>query len=267
MKLHVRTVIISDVHLGTSTAKVREVNHFLRETRCAKLILNGDIIDGWQLRRRGSWTKAHTRFVRIVLKKLEKRNTEVIYLRGNHDDILASFLPLAFENLRIVEDHVHETSAGRYLVLHGDIFDTVTRNFVFLSHLGDWGYQALLGINRAYNAWRAWRGKEYWSLSRAIKARVKEAVNHISNFEEHIAQLARQRGCTGVICGHIHTPSDKMIAGIHYLNSGDWVESLTAIVEHWDGRFELIDFPSFLRDHPMEEENATVETLAETADV
>jgi UDP-2,3-diacylglucosamine pyrophosphatase LpxH len=267
MKLHVRTVILSDVHLGTSTAKVKEVNHFLRKTRCAKLILNGDIIDGWQLRRGGSWTKAHTRFVRIVLKKLEKRNTEVVYLRGNHDDILASFLPLAFENLHIVEDHVHETPQGRYLVLHGDIFDSVTKNFVFLSHLGDWGYQALLGINRAYNAWRRWRGKEYWSLSKAIKARVKEAVNHISNFEEHIAKLARQRDCIGVICGHIHTPADKMIGDVHYLNSGDWVESLTAIVEHWDGRFELIDFTSFVREYPMEdEETAGAEALAEAGD-
>lgn len=256
MKLNVRTIILSDVHLGTSDSKVREVNHFLRETRCAKLILNGDIIDGWQLRRGGSWTKAHTRFVRIVLKKLEKRDTEVIYLRGNHDDILATFLPLDFENLRIVEDYIHETPRGRYLVLHGDIFDTVTKNFVFLSHLGDWGYRALLNINRAYNAWRAWRGQEYWSLSRAIKARVKEAVSHISNFETHIARLAHERGCTGVMCGHIHTAADKMIGDIHYLNSGDWVESLTAIVEHWDGRLELIEFTQFLREHPMEADGA-----------
>ncbi|MEO6246748.1 MAG: UDP-2,3-diacylglucosamine diphosphatase, partial [Opitutaceae bacterium] len=172
MKLNVRTIILSDVHLGTSESKAAEVNHFLRQTRCAKLILNGDIIDGWQLRRGGSWTKAHTRFVRIVLKKLEKRDTEVIYLRGNHDDILSSFLPLDFENLRIVEDYIHESPRGRYLVLHGDVFDTITKNFVWLAHLGDWGYQLLLKFNRAYNAWRRWRGLEYWSLSKAIKARV-----------------------------------------------------------------------------------------------
>ena len=266
MKLHVRTIIISDVHLGTSDSKVREVNHFLRKTRCAKLILNGDIIDGWQLRRGGNWTKAHTRFVRIVLKKLEKRDIEVIYLRGNHDDVLSSFLPLDFENLRIVEDYVHESARGRYLVLHGDIFDTVTKNFVFLAHLGDWGYRTLLQLNRAYNVWRAWRGKEYWSLSRAIKARVKEAVSHISNFEEHISRLARDRGCTGVMCGHIHTAADKMIGDIHYLNSGDWVESLTAIVEHWDGRFELIEFTDFVRDYPMDEEDLVVEAVSESVE-
>ena len=250
-KLHVRTVILSDLHLGTPDAKVHEVNHFLRNVRCAKLILNGDIIDGWQLTRGGQWTKAHTRFVRLVLKKLEKRDTEIVYVRGNHDDILTRFLPLEFERLSIVEEHVHEGPAGKYLVLHGDIFDTVTRNFVFLAHLGDWGYRLLLRLNRLYNAWRAWRGKEYWSLSKAIKARVKEAVNHVSKFEDHIAQLAQDRGCVGVMCGHIHTPADKRIGDVHYLNSGDWVESLTAVVEHWDGRYELIEFARFRMLYPM----------------
>jgi UDP-2,3-diacylglucosamine pyrophosphatase LpxH len=264
--LRVRTVIVSDVHLGTPDSKVREVNHFLRHVRTAKLILNGDIIDGWQLTRGGSWTKAHTRFVRIVLKMLEKRDTEVVYLRGNHDDVLESFLPLAFENLSIVEDHIHEGSAGRYLVLHGDVFDTVTRNFVWLAHLGDWGYRALLRLNRAYNAWRAWRGKEYWSLSKAIKARVKEAVSHVSRFEEHIAQLARERGCVGVMCGHIHSAADKMIGPVHYLNSGDWVESLTAIVEHWDGRYELVRFEDFVRRFPLPAEEPA-EAPFETAGV
>jgi UDP-2,3-diacylglucosamine pyrophosphatase LpxH len=259
--LRVRSVILSDVHLGTAECKAAEVNHFLRHVRCEKLILNGDIIDGWQLRRGGNWTKAHTRFIRIVLKKLEKRDTEVIYLRGNHDDILASFLPLDFENLRIVEDYIHEGPAGRYLVLHGDVFDTITKNFVWLAHLGDWGYQFLLKINRAYNAWRAWRGKEYWSLSKAIKGRVKQAVSHVGDFEEHIAQLARERGCTGVMCGHIHTAADKMLGQIHYLNSGDWVESLTALVEHFDGRYELINFTEFVRKFPLEADDPVGDEL------
>ena len=266
-RLRVRTVIISDVHLGTPGCKIREVNHFLRNVRCEKLILNGDIIDGWQLKRSGSWTLAHTRFIRIVLKKLEKRGTQIVYLRGNHDDILASFLPLEFENLEIAEDHVHAGVQGRYLVLHGDVFDSITRNFVFLSHLGDWGYNVLLRLNRLYNSWRAWRGKEYWSLSQAIKARIKSAVSHVSDFETHIAQLARERGCVGVMCGHIHTPSDKMIGDVHYLNSGDWVESLTAIVEHLDGRIELMDFVRFCRDIPMMEEEPSQEATAELVDV
>lgn len=250
-KLRVRTVILSDVHLGTTESKVREVVHFLKHVRCAKLILNGDIIDGWQLRRGGTWTRQHTRFVRLVLKRMEKRNLRVVYLRGNHDDILGRFLPLGFENLSIVEEHIHNGPKGRYLVLHGDVFDTITQNFAFLSHLGDWGYVTLLKINRIYNAWRAWRGLEYWSLSKAIKARIKTAVNHISRFEEHVVRLARQRRCVGVMCGHIHTPADKMVDGIHYLNSGDWVETLTALVEHFDGRFELINFVDFVREYPM----------------
>lgn len=261
-KLRVRTVILSDIHLGTRESKVREVNHFLRHIRCDKLILNGDIVDGWQLRRGGQWTKAHTRFIRIVLKMMEKKDTTVIYVRGNHDDILAKFLPLAFERLTIVEDYVHVGPLGPYLVLHGDIFDSITSRFVFLAHVGDWGYQLLLQINRAYNAWRIWRGKEYWSLSKAIKARVKSAVSHISSFEDHLARLARERRCVGVICGHIHTPADKMIGAIHYLNSGDWVESLTAIVEHRDGRFELIDYVSFARQFPLEKDEAVREEPA-----
>ena len=249
--LRVRTVVLSDLHLVTPDCKVREVNHFLRHVRCEKLILNGDIIDGWQLRRSGQWTKAHTRFVRIVLKMLEKKNTQVVYLRGNHDDVLAAFLPLEFEGLRVLEEHVHEGARGRYLVLHGDVFDTVTKNFVWLAHLGDWGYSFLLRLNRAYNTWRAWRGKEYWSLSKAIKARVKLAVSHVSDFENHIADLARRRGCTGVMCGHIHTPANKLLGDVHYLNSGDWVESLTAIVEHHDGRMAIVTFADFEREYPM----------------
>lgn len=258
--LRVKTVIISDVHLGTFDCKVAEVNHFLKYTRCDKLILNGDIIDGWRLKKTGHWPKSHTRFLRIVLKKLEKKNTEVIYLRGNHDDVLAKFLPIAFENLKIVEDYVHETPSGNYLVLHGDVFDTITKNFAFLAYVGDWGYRALMRINRLYNGWRAWRGQDYYSLSKAIKARVKQAVNHISSFEDHIARLARSRDCRGVICGHIHTPADKQLGEIHYLNSGDWVESLTGIVEHYDGRFELIAFQDFVKTYPLPLEPTSEET-------
>ncbi len=260
-RLKVRTLIVSDIHLGTVDCKAAEVAHFLRTVRCDKLILNGDIIDAWQLRKGGLWTAEHTRVIRIILKKLEKHGTEVIYLRGNHDDVLSKLLPFTFGGLNIVEDHVHDSPQGRYFVLHGDVFDTITKNFVFLSHLGDWGYHALLRINRVYNAWRAWRGKEYWSLSRAIKARVKSAVSHISNFEEHIAELAEKKGCVGVICGHIHTPADKQLGRVHYLNSGDWVESLTAIAEHDDGRFELLDFASFLREFPMPTDSKTLESV------
>ena len=248
--LHVRSVIISDVHLGTPHSKVEEVTHFLKHVRCDRLILNGDIIDGWRLRRGGTWTKAHTRFIRRVLTMIQKRDTEVIYLRGNHDDFIGRLLPLQFDRLNLVEEYILETAQGRYLVLHGDVFDGIIKHMVILAHLGDAGYALLLRLTRFYTWCRARRGKEYFSLSQAIKARVKQAVSFIGKFEDQIASLARDRGCRGVICGHIHTPADKMIGDIHYLNSGDWVESLTAIVEHHDGRFELLAFQQFLAQFP-----------------
>jgi len=243
--LNVRSVILSDIHLGTPHSKVEEVTHFLKHTRCDRLILNGDIIDGWRLRRDGQWTKGDTKFVRRVLTMTQKRDTEVIYLRGNHDDFLSRLLPMQFERLSLVEDCMLETPRGRYLVLHGDVFDGVVKNMVFLAHLGDMGYALLLRLNRLYNWFRRLRGKEYFSLSQAIKARVKQAVSFIGKFEDQVAALARERGCSGVICGHIHTPADKMIGDIHYLNSGDWVESLTGIVEHHDGRLELVSYKDF----------------------
>lgn len=245
--LRVRSVILSDVHLGTPHSKAEEAALFLKHVRCERLILNGDIIDGWRLRRDGRWTAAHTRFVRRVLTMVQKRETEVIYLRGNHDDFVGRLLPIELGLIRLGEDLTIETPAGRYLVLHGDVFDGVIKNMAFLAHLGDIGYALLLRLNRVYNAWRRLRGKEYFSLSKAIKARVKQATSFIGKFEEQLAALARSRGCVGVICGHIHTPANKWIGDIHYLNSGDWVETLSAIVEHHDGTFELIHYADFVR--------------------
>lgn len=249
--LHVRSAILSDVHLGTPDAKAEEATHFLKHVRCERLILNGDIIDGWRLRRGATWSRAHTRFVRRILTLVQKKDINVVYLRGNHDDFLSRLLPMSFERIHLVEDCLLETPNGRYLVLHGDVFDGVVKNMAFLAHVGDVGYALLLRLNRVYNLWRKFWGKEYFSLSKAIKARVKQAVSFVGKFEENIAALARERGCVGVICGHIHTPADKQIDGIHYLNSGDWVESLTAIVEHLDGRFEVIHFKDFILRFPM----------------
>lgn len=245
--LSFKTIFLSDVHLGTPDCKIDEVNHFLKHTHSEKLVLNGDIIDGWSLARHGGWTEQHTRFIRLVLKKIEKRNTEVVYLRGNHDDILARFLPLFFGKLRIVNEHVHSNPRGGYLVVHGDGFDAVTMNHKWLAVLGDIGYQSLLKINRAYNKYRSWRGKEYFSLSKVIKSKVKSAVSFVGKYEDQLQNLATKRDCIGIICGHIHTPDDKMVGEIHYLNSGDWVESLTALVEYEDGRYEVFDYKEFCR--------------------
>ncbi len=245
MTLSYKTIFISDVHLGTADCKINEVNNFLEHTHCECLILNGDIIDGWHLKRKGGWTKKHTRFMSLVLEKIEKHNTKVIYLCGNHDDILADFLPIFFANLQIVNEYIHEGVKGNYLVVHGNGFDIIAANHKWCAMLGDICYQSLLKINRLYNKYRKWRRKEYFSLSKVIKAKVKSAVNFIGKYEEQLQNLARKRECSGIICGHIHTPSNKMVADIHYLNSGDWVESLTAIVEYDDGRFEILDYKNF----------------------
>ena len=242
-----KTVILSDVHLGTPDSKADEVVDFLKHLRCEKLILNGDIIDGWALRRGGKWSNRHSRFIRKVLKMTERDHTEVIYLRGNHDEILERFLPLTFGKIKFTKEHIHLTEAGkRYLVVHGDGFDSVSTNHRWIASLGAVGYDFLLKVNRIYNLWRSWRGKEYFSLSKRVKAKVKSAVSFVDKYEELLQDLARHKKCDGIICGHIHTPEDKQVGAIHYLNSGDWVESLTAIIEHSDGRLELVQYEKFL---------------------
>lgn len=242
--IHCETLILSDIHLGTRDSKAAEATEFLKAHRCRRLILNGDIVDGWALRSGGKWRDSHTKFIRTVLKKMEKEDMEVIYLRGNHDDILGRFLPLAFGKLSLEQEYIHETPRGRYLVVHGDGFDSVTSSCRSIAMLGSLGYAMLLRINRVYNHWRAWRGKEYFSLSKKIKARVKSAVKFIDRFEEQLQRFAESRDCAGIICGHIHTPADRMIGAVHYLNSGDWVESLTAIVETEPGQFSVVAYES-----------------------
>lgn len=250
------SIIISDVHLGTRDSKAAEVIAFLRSIRCGKLILNGDIIDGWALKgSNGVWMADHTKFIRTILKKMEKQGTEVIYLRGNHDDILDRFLPIDFGNLQIKDEYVHKTPQGDYLIVHGDGFDSVTTDYKWVAMLGSISYEVLLKINRLYNRWRAFRGKPFYSLSKQIKSRVKSAVSFVGRYEEQLTQLAKHRKCTGIICGHIHTPADKKLEGdIHYLNSGDWVESLTAIIEAEPGQFELIEYDEYMSRHEAHNE-------------
>jgi UDP-2,3-diacylglucosamine pyrophosphatase LpxH len=256
--LRFKTIFLSDVHLGAPDCQIEKVNHFLKHTECDRLVLNGDIIDGWSLGRKGGWTRKHTRFIRLVLKKIDKRRTDVIYLRGNHDDILDRFLPLRFGGLRVVDRYIHECQQGRYLVIHGDAFDAVTQNSKLIAVIGDIGYQSLLKINRTYNRYRAWRGKPYFSLSKAIKAHTKSVVNYISRFEDQIESFTRKHDCSGFICGHIHTPEDKKIGAVHYLNSGDWIESNTALVEQLDGRFEILPYEEFCRRLALEEEKTAL---------
>lgn len=241
------TVFISDVHLGMKYSRATEAIKFLKSFHCKKLILNGDIVDGWALRSGGKWLPDHTNFIRAVLKKMAKNGTEVIYLRGNHDDILERFLPIDFGNLRIEDEYVHETPQGNYLVVHGDGFDSITTSLRWVAFLGAIGYSLFLRLNRIHNKWLHWRGKPYYSLSQEVKKRVKSAVNFLGGYEDQLCELARVRNCCGIICGHVHTAADKILdEDVHYLNSGDWVESLTAIVEKEPGKFEVVEYRDFM---------------------
>ncbi|TDU73170.1 UDP-2,3-diacylglucosamine pyrophosphatase LpxH [Prosthecobacter fusiformis] len=244
-KLRARTVFISDVHLGMPDCKAAQASHFIRNIQCDKLVMNGDIIDAWHLKRLGGWNKAHTHFIRTVLKKMEKENTQIIYLRGNHDDILDRFIPIRLDNFLITDEHIHHTQRGDYLVVHGDGFDHVTTNHPWIAKLGGIGYNLLLRVNRAYNWYRRVRGKDSFSLSRWVKLKVKSAVSFVGKYEEQLQELAKAKGCKGIICGHIHSPANKVVGDTHYLNSGDWVESLTAILEYDNGEFEVITYDQF----------------------
>ncbi len=237
---HYKTIVISDLHLGTEFSKIKEVLHFLKNHTFEKLILNGDIIDAWHLKKRGTWKKRDARFFKYLIKTVINKNIEVIYLRGNHDDFLDQCLPFALNNFSIRKSYMHHTPKGKYFVVHGDAFDKITKNMNWLAHLGDIGYSILLKLNKHYNQYRLSRGMPYFSISQKIKAGVKQAVSFISDFEDELAVQAAKRNCVGIICGHIHTPANKMINNIHYLNSGDWVETCSALAEDAEGNWELI---------------------------
>lgn len=237
-----KTIVISDIHLGTKDCKSKELARFLKYNHCRRLILNGDIVDAWNLQRYGKWTKKDTRVLRRIIQMIERFGTEVIYVRGNHDDFLDKLMPFAFGNISIVNQYELVRKNGRYLVLHGDMFDVVSSRFVWLARIGDISYKLLLWINRRRNRMRALKGLPYNSISQKIKNSVKLAVSYISDFEQTMTRYARENGYQGVICGHIHKPENKLIEGIHYLNSGDWVENLSALIEHEDDSWEVVRY-------------------------
>ncbi len=246
--VHYKTIVLSDIQLGTKNSKAKEVVRFLKTSTCETLILNGDIIDGWQLRKSGKWKKKHTRFFRTVLKMMEKHNTRIIYLRGNHDDFLDNILPFIFGDISIVKDFIYTSQGKNYYVIHGDIFDAITTNLRWVAKLGDIGYTFLLWLNKLYNNRRIKRGLPYYSLSQAIKLKVKGAVSYISDYENELVNIARTKNCQGVICGHIHHPAITMYDDIIYMNSGDWVESLTALVEDYKGNWKIIYYTDLIKE-------------------
>jgi len=236
----VRTIFISDIHLGTPGCQAKALLEFLKEYPSEQIYLVGDIIDGWQLRRGWYWPQSHNDVIQKLLRRVRK-GCKVIFVPGNHDEFARQFLGHSFGGIEVVEEAIHETLDGRkFWVVHGDYFDGVIQCAKWLAYAGDNLYEFSLKLNRYFNSLRARLGLPYWSLSQYLKYKVKTAVNYVTSFEEAVSAEARHRKLDGVICGHIHHAEVREIDGILYCNDGDWVESLTALVEHHDGSIELI---------------------------
>ena len=238
-----RSIFISDVHLGTKDCKAEALNNFLKNNSCETLYMVGDIIDGWKMQQnRLRWKQSHTNVIRRVLG-YAKRGTRVVYVAGNHDEFLRPMIPYGF-SFGMVEIHNQTEHIGadgkHYLVVHGDLFDGITRLAPWLSFLGDRAYDFILSLNTRFNWIRHKLGFGYWSLSKYLKGRVKKAIDFMFQFEKNLAHYCKKRGFDGVICGHIHNAEIKTIDGVAYMNDGDWVESCTALVEHHTGQWEII---------------------------
>lgn len=249
-----RTIFISDTHLGTRGCKADALADFLAHNDCTTLFLVGDIVDGWQLKRRWFWTAAQSRVVTEILHKVDA-GVRVIFVPGNHDEFAREyagrhFFGNKFAGVEIISEAIHETADGKRLwVLHGDRFDGVIAYAKWLAHVGDWAYGMALRLNDSLFAVRKALGLPYWSLSAFLKHKVKNAVEYISRFEEVVAREAELRGVDGVVCGHIHHAEIRRIGGVLYLNDGDWVESCSALVEDAHGNMEILRWadPSDIR--------------------
>lgn len=238
-----RTIWISDIHLGTKGCNAGLLIDFLDHTDSDTLYLVGDIIDGWRLKKKFYWPAAHNDIVRRILKRA-RRGTRIVYIPGNHDEMFRQFTGMNFGGVEIRRAAFHTTADGRRLmVLHGDEFDAVMLAHRWLAFVGDALYHLLMGLNHWVNVVRRLFDLPYWSLSKVAKHKVKNAVEFISRYEEVVARAAGERGVDGVVCGHIHTAEIRDFDGIEYYNDGDWVEGCTALVEHFDGRMELLHWP------------------------
>ncbi len=238
-----RTIWISDVHLGTKGCNAELLIDFLDSVDSETLYLVGDIIDGWRLKKKFYWPPEHNDIVWRILKRA-KRGTRIVYIPGNHDEMLRPFSGMNFGGIEIRRAAFHDTADGRrLLVLHGDEFDAVMLSHRWLAFVGDAAYHLLMGLNRWVNVVRRAFGLPYWSLSKMAKYRVKNAVEFIGKYEEVVARAATERGVDGVVCGHIHTAEHRMFGKTEYWNDGDWVEGCNALVEHADGRMEILHWP------------------------
>jgi UDP-2,3-diacylglucosamine pyrophosphatase LpxH len=246
-----RSIFISDVHLGTRDCKAEALNNFLKHNTCETLYLVGDVIDAWKIQQnKWRWKQSHTNVIRRIMGHA-KRGTRVIYVAGNHDEFLRPLIPLGigFGLIEVVNQAEHIGIDGRhYLVTHGDLFDGITRLAPWLAFLGDKLYDFVLNLNSKFNAVRRRLRLGYWSLSKYLKYKVKKAADFLFQFEQNLATYCKKRGYDGVICGHIHHAEIKEIDGIMYMNDGDWVESMTALVEHHSGTWEIVTWTKEMDD-------------------
>ena len=238
--MHYRAIFISDLHLGTPGCQADALLDFLKEHASDYLYLVGDIIDGWQLRRRWYWPQAHNDVIQKLLRKARK-GTRVIYVPGNHDEFARHFLGHHFGGIEVLDEAVHKTADGRQLwVIHGDYFDAVVQQAKWLAYVGDYLYEFTLKLNRYLNNMRGRLGLPYWSLSAYLKHKVKKALNYVTDFENAVAHEAAKHGYQGVVCGHIHRAEIRDVNGVLYCNDGDWVESRSALVESETGELSLL---------------------------
>lgn len=244
-----KSIFISDIHLGTRGCQADALCSFLKENTCENLFLVGDIIDGWRLKKKWYFPQSHANVIRRIFTAA-KRGTKVIYIVGNHDEMLRPMIPmgLSFGNIDVCNRYDYTGVNGKkYFVVHGDMFDKIMIDNKWLMHVGDFLYDILISINNKFNAVRSLFGMRYWSLSKWIKHNTKEAINFIYKFEGFVSDYCKRKGYDGIICGHIHTASIKNLNGIEYMNDGDWVESCTALVEHHTGEWEIIYYEENLK--------------------
>ncbi|MEM6266597.1 MAG: UDP-2,3-diacylglucosamine diphosphatase [Pseudomonadota bacterium] len=255
-----RTIWISDVHLGTKGCNAEMLIDFLDRTDSDTMYLVGDIIDGWRLKKKFYWPTAHNDVIWRILKRA-KRGTRIIYIPGNHDEMFRQFTGLNFGGIEIRRAAFHDTADGRrLLILHGDEFDAVMISHRWLAFVGDWAYRSVMNLNVLVNGVRKALGMPYWSLSKAAKHKVKNAVEFISKFEGLVARAAAERGVDGVVCGHIHTAEFREFnengKTIEYWNDGDWVEGCNALIEHHDGRMEILNWADEIKQRSAGEADA-----------
>lgn len=248
---HVRSIWISDVHLGTRGCQADLLLDFLRCHESDYLYLVGDIVDGWRLKRSWYWPQSHNDVVQKLLRR-SRKGTKIFYIPGNHDESFRDFIGMLFGGITILEDAIHTTADGRrFLVIHGNQFDVVVQYAKWAAHLGDKAYTGLLMVNTWFNHVRRKLGFTYWSLSAYLKHRVKNAVEYIGDYEKALADEARRREVDGVICGHIHSAEIRPMEGVLYCNDGDWVESCTALVELASGELQIVDWAASRRSLPV----------------